>query len=96
MEKGHVSDLEIRCLILKHDPRKFETYEDEIQYLITHERRNKFIVNLAKDLKGNTLILYSRVAAHGEPLFEKINSSTEKFSLFMVVLTPMKERKSDG
>jgi superfamily II DNA or RNA helicase len=69
---------EIRCLILKHDPRKFETYEDEIQYLITHERRNKFIVNLAKDLKGNTLILYSRVAAHGEPLFEKINSSVDE------------------
>ena len=78
MEKGHVSDLEIRCLILKHTPKKFDTYEDEIQYLIGHEKRNKFIINLAKGLEGNTLILYSRVAAHGEPLFEKINSSVSE------------------
>ena len=57
MEKGHVSDLEIRCLILKHTPKKFDTYEDEIQYLIGHERRNKFIINLAKGLEGNPLLL---------------------------------------
>ena len=78
MEKGHVSDLEIRCLILKHTPKKFDTYEDEIQYLIGNEKRNKFILNLAKGLEGNTLILYSRVATHGEPLFEKINSSVSE------------------
>ena len=40
--------------------------------------RNKFIINLAKGLEGNTLILYSRVATHGEPLFEKINSSVSE------------------
>jgi superfamily II DNA or RNA helicase len=78
MEKGHVSKLDIRCLVLKHNPQKFETYEDEIQYLITHEKRNNFIKNLALDLKGNTLILFSRVSTHGEPLFEKINSSVDK------------------
>ena len=61
MEKGHLSKLDIMCLVLKHKPQKFETYEDEIQYLITNEKRNKFITNLALDLKGNTLILYSRV-----------------------------------
>lgn len=74
MEQGHVSDLDIKCLVLKHNPKKFESYEDEIQYLITHERRNRFIVNLAKELEGNTLILYSRVSTHGEPLFNQINS----------------------
>ena len=53
-----------------------ETYEDEIQYLITNEKRNKFITNLALDLKGNTLILYSRVEDYGKPLFDKVNSLT--------------------
>ena len=76
MEKGHLSKLDIMCLVLKHKPQKFETYEDEIQYLITNEKRNKFITNLALDLKGNTLILYSRVESHGKPLFDKINSLT--------------------
>lgn len=74
IQKGHLSDLKIKCIILKHSPQKFETYEDEIQYLISHEQRNKFITNLALDLKGNTLILFSRVETHGSILYERINS----------------------
>ena len=75
MRQGHLSQLDIQCFILNHGPVKFETYEDELQYLITHEKRNKFITNLSLDLKGNTLILYSRVETHGLPLFEQINNS---------------------
>ena len=75
MEKGHLSRLDITCLVLKHNPQKFDSYEDEIQYLISHERRNKFIKNLALDLKGNTLVLYSRVAYHGEVLYDLINTN---------------------
>ena len=73
MKQGHLSQLDIQCLVLKHPPKKFETYEDELQYLITHEQRNKFITNLALDLKGNTLILYSRVETHGAIIYDKIN-----------------------
>ena len=76
MDQGHLSQLDIQCLVLKYKPKKFETYEDEIQYLISHEKRNKFITNLALDLKGNTLILYSRVETHGKILYELINNST--------------------
>ena len=75
MKQGHLSQLDIRCLVLKHQPQKFETYEDEIQYLISHEQRNKFITNLSLDLKGNTLVLFSRVESHGAILYEKINSN---------------------
>ena len=74
MRQGHLSQLDIQCIVLKHNPHKFETYEDEIQYLISHERRNNFIKNLALDLKGNTLVLFSRVESHGAILFEKINT----------------------
>ena len=74
MRQGHLSQLDIQCLVLKHPPKKFETYEDELQYLISHEQRNNFITNLALDLKGNTLILYSRVETHGAILYEKINN----------------------
>jgi len=75
MKQGHLSQLDIRCIVLKHSPQRFETYEDEIQYLISHEKRNKFITNLSLDLKGNTLVLYSRVETHGAILFEQINTN---------------------
>ena len=77
-EKGYLAALNIQCIVLKHKPQKFETYEDEIQYLIGHEQRNKFITNLTLDLKGNTLVLFSRVEAHGAILYEKINSSKQE------------------
>ena len=75
MEKGHVSKLDIRCLVLKHKPRIFATYEDEVQFIISHDKRNNFIKNLSLDLKGNTLILFSRVESHGKPLYELISSA---------------------
>ena len=75
MTKGHVAKLDINILLLKHPPQKFETFEDEIQFIINNEKRNNFIRNLALDLKGNTLILFSRVEGHGRVLFDLINSN---------------------
>ena len=77
-EKGYLATLNIKVLLLKHEPKKFETYQDEIEYIISHEKRNKFIRNLVLDLKGNTLVLYSRVATHGEVLFDLINRDDRK------------------
>ena len=77
IDKGHLSKLQIRVLILKHTDQKFDTYEDELQYIIGHLKRNRFIRNLVLDLKGNSLILFSRVATHGQILFDSINSSVQ-------------------
>ena len=75
MKEGHLSKLDIQCLVLKHPAQKFETYEDELQYIIGHEQRNRFITNLTLDLKGNSLVLYSRVETHGAILYDLINIS---------------------
>ncbi len=75
MKKGHLAKLDINVLLLKHPPNKFENFEEEVQYIINHNRRNNFIKNLALDLKGNTLILFARVEKHGEPLYELINNN---------------------
>ena len=75
MRQGHLSQLDIQCLVLKHAPQTFETYNDEIEYLISHEQRNRFIKNLALDLKGNTLVLFARVEAHGQVLYDQINNN---------------------
>jgi superfamily II DNA or RNA helicase len=85
MKKGHLATLDINVLLLKHPPNKFECFEDEVQYIIGHEKRNRLIRNLALDLKGNTLILFARVEAHGEPLYEMINSNVvEERNVFFV------------
>ena len=75
MKKGHLAKLDINVLLLKHPPNKFENFEEEVQYIIGHNKRNNFIKNLALDLKGNTLILFARVEKHGEPLYNLINSN---------------------
>ncbi len=77
MSQGHLATLDINCLVLKHKPQKFEAFEDEVQYIINHDKRNNFIKNLAVDLKGNTLVLFQRVESHGAVLYDLINSSTK-------------------
>jgi len=78
IDKGHLSKLQIKIIILKHNPQAFENFEDEVQFIIGHQKRNNFIKNLALDLKGNTLVLFSRVESHGQPLYESINNSVKE------------------
>jgi len=77
MDKGYLAKLQAKILLLKHDEIKFTCYQDEIDYLISHDRRNNFIKNLALDLEGNTLVLFARVEDHGRILFDKINNDRE-------------------
>ena len=82
MEDKKVADLDITCLLLKYDEltrqgRKTNKYADEMDFLVTNDARNKFIVNLAADLKGNTLVLYQFVQKHGIPLYENLNNKVD-------------------
>ena len=82
IDKGHLSDFEIKCLVLKHDDETCQrlkdcTYQEEIEYLISNEQRNKFIKNLAVSLGNNTLVLFQMVEKHGKILYNMI-SNTEK------------------
>ena len=83
IEKGHLAKLNIKILLLQHESQRFDTYEDEVQFIIQSERRNNFIRKLTLDLKGNTLLLYSRVESHGEILFNLINSDTNRKVFFV-------------
>ena len=78
MEEGHLAKLKVQILLLKHQEQIFDGYQDEMDYLVEHEQRNKFIRNLACSLKGNTLVLFNYVERHGHPLYEMINSHTDK------------------
>lgn len=80
MDRKQVSDFKIKCLVLKHDEESCKVckklkYQDEIKFLITNQKRNKFIRNLALSLNTNTLILYNYVDSHGKVLYEIIKNN---------------------
>ena len=53
---------------------KGKSYQEEIDWIVGNESRNKYIKNLAHSLKGNTLILFQFVEKHGKvlhPMLEK-------------------------
>ena len=82
IEKNQLSQFEIKCLVLKHSEEESKaiknmTYAEEIDYLISHESRNKFIKNLTVSLEKNTLVLFQMVDKHGRILYDMIRE-TEK------------------
>ena len=75
MDANHLADMKIKCVSLKHSDEvrklmKGATYQQEIDYLCTNEKRNKFIRNLALSSKGNTLVLFQMVDKQGKLLFD--------------------------
>ena len=78
MEKGFLAKLKVEIITLKHPHQRFETYNDEIEFIGLMEERNRFISNLARDLKGNVLVLFTRVEGHGIPLFEMTQAKTKR------------------
>lgn len=55
-----------------------KTYQEEIDFIVKHERRNNFIRNLALAQKGNTLVLFHRVEKHGKVLVDLIRNKAEE------------------
>jgi len=81
MDQGYVSKLKIKCIVLKYDEPtshavKGKTYQEEIDFLINCEARNKFIRNLGLSLKGNKLVFF-RIVDHGKTLHDLITRSTD-------------------
>ena len=82
-DNNTLAPLDIKVLLLNYSEevrKNFgkKTYQEEIDFIIGHEARNRLISNLAIDAEGNTLILFNRVEAHGKPLFELINSKVNE------------------
>ena len=89
IDKNQLADFTIKCLILKHgddiaEKAKDWTYQEEIEYLITSDNRNRFIRNLAVSLNKNTLILYQMVEKHGKILYNMISEKANNRKVFFV------------
>lgn len=83
MDSGRLSNLNIMCVILKYSEeirkeRKNKTYQEEMDWLVANEQRNKFIRNLAIKSRGNTLVLFQYVEKHGKLLYELIKDKVHE------------------
>lgn len=81
-EDKTLADLDIKVLLLRYHndecvKMKGSTYQEEIEYIVTNEKRNNFVKNLALDQKGNTLVLFQFVEKHGKVLYDLIRKSAE-------------------
>lgn len=82
MDRGQVTELRIKALLLEY-PKEIKStfkgmkYPEEVKFLISNESRNKFIANLAKACKGNTLILFNFVNSHGAVIYDLVKKKLE-------------------
>lgn len=89
IEKKQLADFQIKCLVLKHPDEIAEkardwSYQQEIEYLILSENRNRFVRNLAVSLNKNTLVLYQMVEKHGKILYNIIQEKAKGRKVFFV------------
>lgn len=79
MENDAIANLDITCLVLEYSDKerkevKGMTYQEEMDWLISHPVRNTFLKNLCTTQTGNTLVLFQFVEKHGKVLYDLINN----------------------
>jgi len=81
-KKNTLAGLDIKVMLLNYHNdichwMQNKTYQEEIDYIVTNEKRNKFITNLALSLEGNTLVLFQYVEKHGKVLYDMMTEKAE-------------------
>lgn len=89
MDQKHLADFKIKILALKYpdEIRKVVAkmnYQDEMDFLVACEARNKFIKNLALSLEGNTLLLFQYVEKHGRILQDMVEKEANGRKVFFI------------
>ena len=100
MKDKHISELKIQCLLMQYPDVERElvkkaTYKEEIDFIVSHTKRNNFICNLALDQTGNTLILFNYVEKHGKVLKKMMESKSKGRDIFFIAgETDVEEREN--
>ncbi len=85
MDKKTLANLQIKCIVLRHpNIREKMTYAEELEYLVTNSTRNKFIVDLCRNISGNTLCLFQLVEKHGKILYGQTKDEIDDRKVFFV------------
>lgn len=83
IEQEHLANFKIKALVLKYTDEECKLvskmkYQDEMDWIVQHPKRNKFIRDLTLSLNGNTLLLFQYVDKHGKILYNIVNEKIEK------------------
>ena len=83
IDEKTLASFKIKALVLTYPEHECKlvkdmNYQDEIDFIVTHPKRNEFIKDLTLALKGNTLVLFQFVEKHGNILHDLIKSSTDR------------------
>lgn len=73
IEDNTLAEFDIKAIVLQYPDEarqmlKSKTYQEEIDWIVGLEARNKYIAKLATKLPGNNLILFQFVEKHGKVL----------------------------
>jgi superfamily II DNA or RNA helicase len=83
IDKKTLADFSIKALVLSYPESECKlvkdmNYQDEVDYIVRHTERNKFILGLTKTIKGNTLVLFQFVEKHGSVLYDMMKDLDRK------------------
>lgn len=89
IDNKQLADLKVYIIMLKYadevcKANKQFTYQQEMDFLVQHHRRNTFIQNLALKQQGNSLVLFQFVEKHGKILHDMIESRAKNRKVFFV------------
>jgi superfamily II DNA or RNA helicase len=89
MESKQLAELSIFNIILEYPAElrkaaKGFDYQTEMDFIVQHEPRNKFIRNLALKQTKNTLVLFQYVEKHGQILHEMLTEKAPDRKIFFV------------
>jgi len=93
MDKKTLANLKIKCIILKHpNIRERMTYAEELDYLVSSESRNHFILELLRNIDGNTLCLFQLVEKHGKILYNDMKGDENVYFVYGGTDTDQREK----
>ena len=83
IDKKTLANFSIKALVLSYPESECKlvkdmNYQDEVDYIVRHAERNKFIMGLTKAVKGNTLVLFQFVEKHGSVLYDMMKDLDRK------------------
>lgn len=89
MDSKQLADLKIYGIVLEYPDEvkkanKELKYQEEMDFLVSYNPRNKFIRNLTLDQKGNTLVLFQFVEKHGQILYDMIWAKNDDRTVFFI------------
>ena len=98
IDEKTLSDFKIKSIVLTYSEEECKivkgmNYQEEMDYIVTHSKRNDFIKDLTLNLKGNTLILFQFVEKHGDVLHKLISDSTDRKVFYVYGGTDTKTRE---